>query len=77
MQREKRIYSDATYRNKAGKSHKGYVGNLIETIGEDGDSLITGVTYEENIHSDSEFCKEYLNRRPENAELMKSLFSNI
>ena len=34
---------DATYQNKAGKKHKGYVGNIIETVGENGDSLITGV----------------------------------
>lgn len=60
---------DATYRNKAGKSNKGYVGNIIETVGEDGDSLITGGTYEQNIHSDSTFCKEYLNSRPEDANM--------
>ncbi len=60
--------ADATYRHKAGKDHKGYVGNVIETVGEHGDSLITDVGYEQNIHSDSAFCKEYLNRRPEQAE---------
>lgn len=54
---------DATYRSKAGKSHKGYVGNIIETVGEDGDSLITDVAFAQNIHSDSAFCKEYLNTR--------------
>ncbi|MFI3177727.1 MAG: hypothetical protein R3Y67_09615 [Eubacteriales bacterium] len=32
---------DATYRHKAGKDHKGYAGNIIETVGENGDSLIT------------------------------------
>ena len=59
---------DATYRSKAGKNHKGYVGNIVETIGENGDSLITDVAFEQNIHSDSEFCKEYLNSLPKNAE---------
>ena len=59
---------DATYRSKAGKSHKGYIGNVVETVGEAGDSLITGVSFEENIHSDSAFCKEYLENRPDNAE---------
>lgn len=59
---------DATYRRKAGKSHKGYVGNIIETVGEDGNSLITGIAYENNIHSDSAFCKEYLESREDNAE---------
>lgn len=58
---------DSTYRSKAGKSNKGYVGNIIETVGEDGDSLITGASYEQNIHSDSAFCREYLNNRPDDA----------
>lgn len=59
---------DATYRSKAGKNHKGYVGNVIETVGENGDSLITGTSYEQNIHSDSAFCKEYLTNRPDGEE---------
>lgn len=58
---------DATYRSKAGKSNKGYVGNIVETIGTDGDSLITGASYEQNTHSDSAFCKEYINSRLDNA----------
>lgn len=58
---------DATYRRKAGKDHKGYVGNIVET-GENGDSLITCAGYEKNTHIDSTFCKEYLNSRPNNAE---------
>ena len=40
----------------------------METVGENGNSLITGVGYENNTHSDSTFCKEYLNSRPDNAE---------
>lgn len=59
---------DATYRSKAGKSHKGYVGNVVETVGEAGDSLIIGMSFEENTHSDSAFCKEHLENRPDNAE---------
>jgi len=37
-------------------------------VGENGNSLITGVSYEQNTHSDSAFCKEYLESRPENAD---------
>lgn len=58
---------DATYRHKAGKDHKGYVGNLVETIGENGDSLISDTGYEKNSYSDSQFIKDYLNNRPEDA----------
>jgi hypothetical protein len=59
---------DATFRKKAGKSYKGYVGNLIETIGENGDSIITGAGYEQNIYSDSKFCKDYLDNRPDESD---------
>ena len=59
---------DATFRSKAGKSHKGYVGNVTETMGENGDSLITDFSLAPNTHSDSEFCREYLEKRPEDAE---------
>lgn len=59
---------DATFRRKAGKDHKGYVGNLVETVGEDGNSLITDIQYEKNTHSDAAFCEEYLNSREDDAE---------
>ena len=58
---------DATYRSKAGKQHKGYVGNIIEAVGEEGDSLIDDIQYEQNVHSDSDFCKEYLSGRDDHA----------
>ena len=59
---------DATFRKKAGEDYKGYVGNIIETVGEGGDSLITGIGYEQNTYSDSSFCKDYLENRPEGSE---------
>ena len=55
---------DATYREKAGKSHKGYVGNIVETIDDDGNSVISSFQYEQNNHSDSEFMSEYLESQP-------------
>lgn len=58
---------DATYRNKAGKDHKGYALNIVETVGEDGTSLITDFSYKTNNYSDSQFCKDYLNSREDNA----------
>ena len=52
---------DATYRSKAGKANKGYVGNLIETVDENG-SIITSYDYAVNSHSDSRFCKETIEK---------------
>ena len=45
-----------------------YVGNVVETIGENGDSLMTDAYYETNNHSDSAFCKEYLSKRDDTSE---------
>ena len=49
-----------------------YVANIVETTGEENDSLITDISFEQNSHNDSEFCREYLESREENAapELM-------
>ena len=49
---------DATYREKAGKDNKGYVGHVVETFDGKGNSVITGYGYEQNSHSDSAFCRE-------------------
>lgn len=54
---------EATFRRKAGKKHIGYVGNITETVGENG-SLITDYAYEQNIYSDSRFMKDYLSEQP-------------
>ena len=59
---------DATYHCKAGKSHKGYVGNIVETVGENGNSVISSFQYEQNNYSDSEFMNDYLESQPEHAE---------
>lgn len=51
---------DATYRVKNGEGSKGYVANLIEAFGGWG-TMILGYEYEQNIHSDMAFFKDYLN----------------
>jgi len=58
---------DATYREKAGKKHRGYAANVIEEAGENG-SVVTGYQYEQNTHSDSEFAKETIAALGEQAE---------
>lgn len=50
---------EATFRKKAGEKHLGYVGNVTESVNEDG-SIITDYAYEQNIYSDSQFIKDYL-----------------
>lgn len=53
---------DATFREKAGKAHKGYVGNIVETVDEEGHSLITDFAFQPNTYSDSSFCKEQIKK---------------
>lgn len=55
---------DATYRNKAGKDHKGYAANVVETVGEGGDSVISDFSYQTNDHSDIDFGREYIESHP-------------
>lgn len=63
---------DATYRSKAGKSHKGYCANLIEAVDEKG-SIIIDYQYDVNTRSDASFIKEYL----ENSEVSEETSSLI
>lgn len=53
---------DATFREKAGKEHQGYVANLEEAVGENG-SVVTDYQYEQNTYSDSRFLKDSLSKR--------------
>ena len=53
---------EATFRYKAGEKHLGYIGNLVESVGENG-SLITDYAYEQNIYADNQFMKDYLNQQ--------------
>jgi len=48
---------DATYSEKSGKQHIGYVANVTESSGESG-SVITDYRFEQNTHSDSRFMNE-------------------
>ena len=54
---------EATFRSKAGKNHRGYAANIIETVDENG-SVISDYQYDVNTHSDSKFIKEYLEETP-------------
>ena len=52
---------DATYREKAGKEHRGYTANLEESVSQEG-SVITDYQYDQNTRSDSSFLKEHLEK---------------
>lgn len=52
---------DATYREKANKQHRGYVGNVEESVGENG-SVVTDYQYETNNTSDSAMLKDHLEK---------------
>ena len=58
---------DATYREKAGKKHHGYAGNVEESIGKNG-SIVTDYQFDTNNKSDSEFLKEHLEQIGEQDE---------
>lgn len=50
---------EATYREKAGKKHRGYVANIEESVGENG-SVVTDYQFETNNTSDSTMLKNKL-----------------
>lgn len=47
---------EATYREKAGKKHRGYAANVEEVVDGNG-SVIVDYQFEQNIHSDSQFLQ--------------------
>ena len=65
---------DATYRSKAGKSHKGYSANVVEVVDEKG-SVIIDYQYDVNIRSDASFIEEYL-RNTETCEETSTLITD-
>ena len=58
---------DATYRFKAGKSHKGYSANVVESVDAKG-SVVTDYQYDVNTRSDASFVKEYIENATESEE---------
>ena len=53
---------EATFRYKAGGKHLGYVGNIVESVGENG-SLIIDYDYQQNTYADNQFMKDYLKKK--------------
>jgi len=52
---------DATFRRKNGVGYQGYVGNVVEDCGENG-NIITKYDFDVNLHSDSEFAAEVIEK---------------
>lgn len=61
---------EATYRNKAGKIHRGYVANFEESVGKSG-SVVTDYQYEQNNYSDSQFLQDSVARTEKQEETIK------
>lgn len=55
---------DATYRDKAGKSHRGYTANIEESVGENG-SVVSDYQFEKNNVSDSSMLRDHLEQMDE------------
>lgn len=68
---------DATYRKKAGKDHEGYVGNLIESIGENGSGIITDFSYDQNTHSDREYTREYIEKNKNETLIADGAYGSV
>ena len=58
---------DATFREKAGKEHRGYTANIEETVGQNG-SVVTDYQFEQNNVSDSVMLKDHLEKMDEQSE---------
>jgi hypothetical protein len=52
---------EATFREKAGEEHRGYVANVTEESW-DGNSIITDYQFDKNTRSDSDLLKEHLEK---------------
>ena len=52
---------EATFREKAGEQHCGYVGNIEESVSETG-SVVTGYGYETNNTGDSAMLRDHLEK---------------
>lgn len=48
---------EATFRYKSRRKNLGYVGNIVESVGEK-ESLVTDYTYEKNIYADFKFSDD-------------------
>ena len=68
---------DATYRFKAGKNHRGYVGNLIESVGENGASQITDFSYDTNTHSDQEYSHDYIENHSDETMIADGAYGSV
>lgn len=58
---------DATYLKKAGSENRGYIANVVEQGGADG-SIVIDYQVEQNIYSDSQFLKDYIEKQPDGSE---------
>lgn len=60
---------ESTVRQKAGKTHQGYVGNFVETVDLDTNrKIIDSIDFRQNIYSDSQFAKDEIHKMAQNGD---------
>ena len=52
---------DASYRKKGNKSYKGYVANLVESVGNN-TGIVEHYDFQKNTYSDQKFCLDVINK---------------
>ena len=68
---------DATYRKKAGKDHNGYVGNIVEAVGDNGASQIVNFDYDQNNHADQEYSRDYLENSSDETVIADGAYGSV
>ena len=59
---------DATYRRKGETHNIGHTANIVETYDAEGKAVITDYDFQQNRHSDSEFCQDAIKSIAESGE---------
>lgn len=68
---------DATFRKKAGKNHQGYVGNIVEAIGDEGASQVIRFDYDKNTHADQDYSRAYLNENHDETMIADGAYGSV
>lgn len=68
---------DATYRKKAGEDYKGYVGNITESIGENGASVISDFDFQTNNYPDQKFSEDFIEKNEDKIAIADGAYGSV